>query len=192
MDYTNYKVYFTNTLQIVKQIIEKVATEFVEYGFTTVKMQLRFGVIWEGLTVEAENHEIISKNTEALINSLPLLSSSSSSSSSSHIIDQLKSGRRYYPQNVYQTNFQKYPLLIITHKTFKKDIQPFIHIQLKDLQNKSSDTGESNHRIIAEYNIQCFLYDVGKPIGGKQGMKSIVIHPQLLSIHFVSSIVYHI
>jgi hypothetical protein len=63
---------------------------------------------------------------------------------------------------------------MVTHKTYKKDIQPFILNQLKDLQNKNSDNGESNHRIIAIYNLQCFLYDVGKPSGGKQGMKSIV------------------
>jgi hypothetical protein len=97
-----------------------------------------------------------------------------SSSSSSQIIKQLETGRRYYPQNVYQTNFQKYPLLIVTHKTYKKDIQPFILNQLKDLQNKNSDNGENNHRIIAICNLQRFLYDVGKPISGKQGMKNIV------------------
>jgi hypothetical protein len=45
MDYTNYKVYFTNTLQSVKQIIEEVTAVFVECGFTAVKMQIRFGVI---------------------------------------------------------------------------------------------------------------------------------------------------
>jgi hypothetical protein len=54
---------------------------------------------------------------------------------------------------------------MVTHKTYKKDIQAFILNQLKDLQNKSSDSSESNHRIIAVYNLQCLLYDVGKPIG---------------------------
>jgi hypothetical protein len=54
MDYTNYKVYFTNTLQSVNQIIEEVTAVFVESGLTAVKMQLRFGVILEGQTVEAE------------------------------------------------------------------------------------------------------------------------------------------
>jgi hypothetical protein len=38
MDYTNYKVYFTNTLQSVNQIIEEVTAVFVESGFTAVKM----------------------------------------------------------------------------------------------------------------------------------------------------------
>jgi hypothetical protein len=71
---------------------------------------------------------------------------------------------------------------MVTHKTYKKDIQPFILNQLKDLQNKNSDNGESQHRIIAVYNLQCFLYDVGKPIGGKQGMKSIVF--DLVNNHF--------
>jgi hypothetical protein len=42
MDYRNYKVYFTNTLQSVKQIIEEVTAAFIESGFTAVKMQLRF------------------------------------------------------------------------------------------------------------------------------------------------------
>jgi hypothetical protein len=78
MDYTNYKVYFTNTLQSVKQIIEEVTAVFVESSFTAVKMQIRFGVIWEGPTIEAENHEIISSYTKALIDSLPSSSSSSS------------------------------------------------------------------------------------------------------------------
>jgi hypothetical protein len=71
---------------------------------------------------------------------------------------------------------------MFTHKTYKKVIQPFIFNQIKDLQNKNSDNGESNHRIIAVYNLQCFLYDVGKPIGGKQGMKSIVF--DMVNNHF--------
>jgi hypothetical protein len=45
MDFTNYKVYFTNTLQSVNQIIEKVAAVFVESGLIVVKMQIRFGGI---------------------------------------------------------------------------------------------------------------------------------------------------
>jgi hypothetical protein len=53
-----------------------------------------------------------------------------------------------------------------------KDI--FIFNQLKDLQSKNSDNGESNHRIVAVFNLQCFLYGVGKQIGGKLGMKSLV------------------
>jgi hypothetical protein len=38
MDYTNYKVYFTNTLQNVKKIKEEVTAVFVESGSTAVKM----------------------------------------------------------------------------------------------------------------------------------------------------------
>jgi hypothetical protein len=82
----------------------------VESDFTAVKIQLSFGIIWEGLTVEAENHKIISSYTKALIDSLPLPSSSSSSSSSSsfsssQIIKKMETGRRYYPQDIYPTNF---------------------------------------------------------------------------------------
>jgi hypothetical protein len=69
MGYTNYKVYFTNTLQSVNQIINEVTAVFVESGFTAVKMQIMFCVIWEGPTIEAENHEIISSYTKVLIDS---------------------------------------------------------------------------------------------------------------------------
>jgi hypothetical protein len=55
-----------------------------------------------------------------------------------------------------------------------RDVKPFILNQLKDLQSKNSDNGESNHRIVAMFNLQCFLYDVGKPIDRKLGMKSLV------------------
>jgi hypothetical protein len=54
-------------------------TVFVESGFTAVKMQLRFGVILEGQTIKAENHEIILSYTKDLINFLHPLPSSSSS-----------------------------------------------------------------------------------------------------------------
>jgi hypothetical protein len=63
MDFNNFKVYFTNTLQRVSQIIDEVTSVFI-----------RFGVIWEGPTVEAENMEFISDYTS--------MDSSSSSSSS--------------------------------------------------------------------------------------------------------------
>jgi hypothetical protein len=63
MDFNNFKVYFTKTLQSVSQIIEEVTTIFLECGFTSVKIQLRFGVIWEGLTLEARNMEFISEYT---------------------------------------------------------------------------------------------------------------------------------
>jgi hypothetical protein len=75
---------------------------------------------------------------------------------------------------------------MVTHKTYKKDIQPFILNQLKDLQNKNSDNGESNHRIIAVYNLQCFLYDVGKPICGKLGMKTVLFN--MVNNHFVCTV----
>jgi hypothetical protein len=41
-----------------------------------------------------------------------------------------------------------------------RDIKPFILNQLKELQSKNSDNVENY-----------FLYDVGKPIGGKLEMK---------------------
>jgi hypothetical protein len=87
MDYTNYKVYFTNTLESVKQIFEEITAVFVESGFSAVKMELRFNVIFDGLTVEAENNEIISSCIKALINSL--LPPPFSSSCSSQIIKKL-------------------------------------------------------------------------------------------------------
>jgi hypothetical protein len=166
LDFSNFKVYYTNTLQTVTQIVDEVTAVFINSGFTAVKMQLRFGVIWEGPTVESNNIELISQYTS--------MDSSSSSSSSSSVINEFETRRRYYPQNVYQTNFNKYPLLLVTYKTYMRDIKPFIFNQLKDLQNKHSDNGESKHRIVAVFNLQCFLYDVGKPIGGKLGMKSLV------------------
>jgi hypothetical protein len=33
---------------------------------------------------------------------------------------------------------------------------------LKDLQIKNSDNGKSNHRVIAVYKLQLFLYNVSK------------------------------
>jgi hypothetical protein len=53
--------------------------------------------------------------------------------------------------------------------------------------------------IVAMFNLQDFLYDVGKPIGGKLGMKSLIF--DYVKNHFVSTIteypfvglgVYHI
>jgi hypothetical protein len=67
-----------------------------------------------------------------------------------------------------------------------RDIKPFILNQLKDLQNKNSDYGESKHRIVVVFNLQCFLYDVGKPIGGKLGMKSFVF--DFVKNHFASTV----
>jgi hypothetical protein len=74
MDFNNFKVYYTNTLQSVPQIIDEVTTVFINSEFTAVKMQLRFGVIWEG-TIQATNLELISQYAS--------IDSSSSSSSSS-------------------------------------------------------------------------------------------------------------
>jgi hypothetical protein len=114
MDFNNFKVYYTNTLQSVSQIVDEVTAVFINSQFTAVKMQLRFGVIWEGSTIEAENMELIPQYT----------SMNSSSSSSSSIMTELETRRRYYTQNVYQTNFNKYTLLLVTYKTYMKDINP--------------------------------------------------------------------
>jgi hypothetical protein len=54
LKYTNYKVYYTNTLQNVETIIENIKTTFRDCGYVAAKMELRFGVIWEGPTVEDE------------------------------------------------------------------------------------------------------------------------------------------
>jgi hypothetical protein len=63
LDFSNFKVYYTNTLQTVPQIVDEVTTVFINSGFTAVKMQLRFGVIWEGPTIESNNVELISQYT---------------------------------------------------------------------------------------------------------------------------------
>jgi hypothetical protein len=52
MDFNNFKVYYTNTLQNVNQIIDEITSVFLESTFTTVKMQLKFGVIWEGKVLQ--------------------------------------------------------------------------------------------------------------------------------------------
>jgi hypothetical protein len=124
MDFNIFKVYYTNTQQSVPQIINKVTSIFINSGFSAVKMQLRFGVIWEGFTIEVTNLELISEYTSR---DWP----SSSSSSSSSLMAQLETKRRYYPQNVYQTNFQKYPLLVVTYQTYMKNIKPSYLINSK-------------------------------------------------------------
>jgi hypothetical protein len=51
----------------------------------------------------------------------------------------------------------------------------------KDLQMKNSDNGESNHRVIAGYRLQVFLYNFSKNTGGKIGEKCLIssfIHNQ--------------
>jgi hypothetical protein len=65
MDFNNFKVYFTNTLQRVSQIIDEVRSVFINSGFTTVKIQLRFCVILEGHTIETNNFELISDYTSS-------------------------------------------------------------------------------------------------------------------------------
>jgi hypothetical protein len=55
-----------------------------------------------------------------------------------------------------------------------RTIKAFIKTHLKELQIKSREDGESNHRIVAVYNLQCYLYNVGKQICGKQGEKSLL------------------
>jgi hypothetical protein len=45
-NFNNFKEYYTNILQSVNQIIDEVTIVFVKSGFTSVKIQLRFGVIW--------------------------------------------------------------------------------------------------------------------------------------------------
>jgi hypothetical protein len=67
-----------------------------------------------------------------------------------------------------------------------RDIKHLILNQLKDLQSKNSNNRESNHRIVAVFNLQCFLYDVGKLISGKLGMKNLVF--DFVKNHFTSTI----
>jgi hypothetical protein len=104
MDFNNFKVYYTNTLQSESQIIDELTSVFINSEFTDVKMQLRFSVIWENPNIEATNLELISEYTSM---------DSSPSSSSSSPVTELQTRRRYYTQNVYQTNFNKYPLLLL-------------------------------------------------------------------------------
>jgi hypothetical protein len=63
MNFNNFKVYYTNTLQSVPQIIDEVMSVFISSGFTAVKIQIRFGVIREGSTIEAGNIEPMSDYT---------------------------------------------------------------------------------------------------------------------------------
>jgi hypothetical protein len=49
----------------------------------------------------------------------------------------------------------------------------FIKTHLKELQIKNREDGESNHRIVAWNNLQCYLYNVGELIGGNLGEKSL-------------------
>jgi phenylalanyl-tRNA synthetase alpha subunit len=63
MDFNNFKVYYTNTLQSVHQILDEVTSVFINSGFTVVKMQLIFNIIWESPTIEAGNMELISEYT---------------------------------------------------------------------------------------------------------------------------------
>jgi hypothetical protein len=136
-------------------------------------MQLRFGVIREGPTVEDEDSQIILDNSDN--NNTSTLKSLSISS----LIPPLSLGkperrRKYYLQNVYQTNFQKHPLVLVNHNYYMRTIEAFIKTHLKELQIKNKEDCETNHRIVAVYNLKCYLYNVGKPICGKQGEKSML------------------
>jgi hypothetical protein len=77
--------------------------------------------------------------------------------------------RRYYVPDGHQTNFQKYALVLVNHSNYMRTIEVFIKTHLKELQIKNREDGGSNHMIVAVYNLQCYLYNVGKPIGEKQG-----------------------
>jgi hypothetical protein len=136
-------------------------------------MQLRFGVIWENLTMEDEGTQFIS-NYSGDQNTSILKSMSLSSSSSSVSLGKMERRRRYYAQDMYQTNFQKSPLVLVNHNNYVQTIEKFIKTHLKELQIKNREDGEGNHRIAAVYNLQHYLYNVGKPIGGKQGEKSLI------------------
>jgi hypothetical protein len=83
----------------------------------------------------------------------------------------LERSRRYYEQNVDQTNFQKYPFMFVNHNNYMWTIEEFIKTHLKELEIKNREDGESNHRIIAVNNLQCFLYNLGEHIGGNQGRR---------------------
>jgi hypothetical protein len=83
----------------------------------------------------------------------------------------MKRRRRYYAQDVYQTNFQKYPLVLVNHNNYMRTIDAFIKTHLKELQIKNREDSESNHRIVAVYKLQCYLYNVVKHIGGSRGRR---------------------
>jgi hypothetical protein len=51
---TNYKIFFTNTLQDVVQIVENIKTIYLNCMYVAAKIQLRFGIIWGGSTGEDE------------------------------------------------------------------------------------------------------------------------------------------
>jgi hypothetical protein len=52
-------------LQIIKYIAQNIKSTFCNCGFFVAKMQLRFGIIWEGPTVEDEGSQIISDNIDS-------------------------------------------------------------------------------------------------------------------------------
>jgi hypothetical protein len=60
INFNDFKAYFTNILQSITQIIDQVTTVFIHSGCFVVKLQLRFGFIWERPTVEVDNFELIS------------------------------------------------------------------------------------------------------------------------------------
>jgi hypothetical protein len=62
----------------------------------------------------------------------------------------------------------------VNYSNYTRTIEGFIKTHLKELQIKNREAGESNNKIVAAYNLQCYLYNVGKPIGGKQGEKRLI------------------
>jgi hypothetical protein len=95
-DFTNYKVYYTNTLQNVETIVENIKETFCNCGYVSAKMQLRFGIIWEGPTVEDEGSQIISDNSDNNNNTSTLKSLSISPLISPLSLDKSERRRRYY------------------------------------------------------------------------------------------------
>jgi hypothetical protein len=108
----------------MEEIDENIKTTFLNWGYVAAKMQLRFGIIWEGPTVEDEGIQIISDYSEDKNTSI-LKSMFLSSSSSSVSLGKMKRRRRYHTQDVYQTNFQKYPLVLVNHSNYMRMIQVF-------------------------------------------------------------------
>jgi hypothetical protein len=52
----------------------------------------------------------------------------------------------------------------------------FIKIYLKEFQIKNREDDKSNHRVVAMYYIQWYLYNVDKIIGGKEVEKSLIYY----------------
>jgi hypothetical protein len=150
-------------------LIQDVKTVFHNSAYNAVKLQLYFYKIWEGSSFEEKNV------FEKFFSSSSFSSSSFSSSSNSlEYLLTIENKREYYALDVYNVNIDKNPLITITYKSIDK-IKDFIIYMLKDLQMKSSENGENNHRVITIYKLQVFLCNVSKNTGGKIVMKSITL-----------------